>query len=226
MAQQLEIVWSLLSEVSDRCADLTWKSLEGKVSPPEDWSEGAARLEYRAFGIFLLSHALLHRRHASDAWNAVMDLCVAEVEDEFVDIDIEGDDFEAFIGARVDAYGEWSQEVRRTGRQNEEAQGWVRILKNYLLACSSDESLLLKPPITIVDFLLGRMLEVHLSSCLAHIYNPMFYGPVAYLCEQHRNILDLSPQQVDQLLARGLRESRDEPPPKRSGLMGRLFGQR
>lgn len=227
MEEQLKLVWNLLSEVSDKCAILTWKSTDGSTTAPADWQQEAARLEYRIFGVFLLSHALLHRSHSEIAWNIAMLRCVSQVEEEFIHVDVEGNDFDSFVAARVRAFGRWSQDVRDRGLQDQEPQGWIRILKNNLLACSSDHPLPLDPPTVVGDFLQGVLLEGHLTVCLTAFYIPLFYSPLAHLCERHRNILELSPERVAQLLEDGLLQSeKDARPPKRSGILGRLFGRK
>ncbi len=192
MNSNLKSLWSQVAQVSDGAHCRTWVDPDsGQIRMPDDWPWPLAqtRLEYRAFGVFLLSHAMLHHSQERNAWATTMNFCSQQTAQEFADIAVEGGNLDQFLGARVQTFGEWSQSVRSTKRSDEEPMGWIRILKNNLLSCSNDQPSRLNPPIMIGNAIAKFMFEVKLAFVLESIYIPGLYAPVCSLCDHHRSLL-------------------------------------
>lgn len=215
MLEPIQVVWTLLRTVSDRCEELAWSSSdEAAPNKPDNWNKRHAQLEYRIFGIFLLSHAMTHFKHDLDARDRAIFFCMDALADEFSDVEVEGDDYEAIAASRFDKYG------RIEG--GNETNSWAESL-DYYLAASAGKPIALEPDITIGDFTERMRTKLHLINCIDKLFIRAFYLQIVKVCQDYDDIFAMTIPELEASL--GISPARDtnHNPRKDGGLLRRFF---
>lgn len=196
----MDSVWVLLKSVCDRCTDRMWKGAEEHFSPPSDWPTELSRLEHRIFGVHLLHHAMTSLSHDNESWTQAMNYCVDHIEQEFASVEIEGNDFDDLVWERIQFYSECTQRAHAEGQPEQAEQRWVRALRLFLVAGWQAPPISLKPRIVLANPVHEAMLDISLIASFNCFYVDILLKPLLSVLQEHRNLLSLSPSQVESAL--------------------------